>query len=68
MAHRRCGKLLVATTDDEIATLQSYADTARRNGVSDLELADAGGGRGTRAGGPLHGRALVALDRHREQP
>ena len=37
VAHRRCGKLVVATTDDEIAILQSYADTARRNGVSDLE-------------------------------
>jgi L-2-hydroxyglutarate oxidase LhgO len=37
VAHRRCGKLLVATSAAEIATLQSYADTARRNGVSDLE-------------------------------
>jgi L-2-hydroxyglutarate oxidase LhgO len=37
VAHRRCGKLLVATSDAEVATLQGYADTARRNGVNDLE-------------------------------
>jgi L-2-hydroxyglutarate oxidase LhgO len=37
VAHRRCGKLVVATTDEEIATLRGYADTARRNGVGDLE-------------------------------
>ncbi|MCM2312699.1 MAG: NAD(P)/FAD-dependent oxidoreductase [Steroidobacteraceae bacterium] len=37
VAYRRCGKLLVATCDDELVTLQSYADTARRNGVTDLD-------------------------------
>lgn len=37
VAHRRCGKLVVATTDEEIATLRSYADVARRNGVNDLQ-------------------------------
>lgn len=37
VAYRRCGKLLVATSDDECVTLQRYADTARRNGVTDLD-------------------------------
>lgn len=36
IAHRRCGKLVVATSDDERPRLQHYFDTARRNGVSDL--------------------------------
>lgn len=36
VAHRRCGKLVVAVSDDERATLQRDADTARRNGVEDL--------------------------------
>ena len=33
IAHRRCGKLLVASSNVERNTLQHYADTARRNGV-----------------------------------
>ena len=36
IAHRRCGKLLVATSGAERNTLQHYADTARSNGVTDL--------------------------------
>jgi len=36
VAHRRCGKLILAVSDDERATLQNYCDTARRNGVTDL--------------------------------
>jgi len=36
VAHARCGKLIVATADEECATLQKYLDTARRNGVNDL--------------------------------
>lgn len=36
VAHRRCGKLIVATSDDEHATLRSYVATAGRNGVTDL--------------------------------
>lgn len=36
VAHRRCGKLIVATRDDERSTLQRYFDTAQRNGVTDL--------------------------------
>lgn len=36
VAHRRCGKLILAVSDDERATLQNYRDTADRNGVADL--------------------------------
>lgn len=36
VAHRRCGKLIVATTDEERPALQRYFDNARRNGVTDL--------------------------------
>lgn len=36
IAHRRCGKLLIATSGAERSTLQHYADTARSNGVTDL--------------------------------
>ncbi len=36
VAHRRLGKLLVATTDAEVATLESYKTSAERNGVHDL--------------------------------
>jgi L-2-hydroxyglutarate oxidase LhgO len=36
VAHSRCGKLVVATSDDEHATLRHYFETAGRNGVTDL--------------------------------
>jgi L-2-hydroxyglutarate oxidase LhgO len=36
IAHRRCGKLIVATSEDQHATLQGYVATAGRNGVTDL--------------------------------
>lgn len=36
VAYRRCGKLIVATTEDERPKLQHYDETARRNGVGDL--------------------------------
>ncbi len=36
VAHTRCGKLLVATQDAEIARLEAIAATARANGVADL--------------------------------
>jgi L-2-hydroxyglutarate oxidase LhgO len=34
--HRRCGKLIVATSDEEHPRLEHYFETARRNGVTDL--------------------------------
>jgi L-2-hydroxyglutarate oxidase LhgO len=36
VAHRRCGKLVVATSDEERPRLQHYYDTAACNGVPDL--------------------------------
>jgi L-2-hydroxyglutarate oxidase LhgO len=36
VAHRRLGKLLVATTEDEVAGLESYKKQAAANGVNDL--------------------------------
>ena len=38
VAHRRCGKLIVAVTRDEEAALQALLDRARTNGVEDVEL------------------------------
>lgn len=37
VAHRRCGKLIVATADEQRATLQSIAAQAAANGVHDLQ-------------------------------
>ena len=36
IGHRRCGKLVVATSEDERPTLRQYFETAGRNGVTDL--------------------------------
>ena len=38
VGHRRCGKLLVATSDAQLAQLQSIIDKAKANGVLDLRL------------------------------
>jgi L-2-hydroxyglutarate oxidase LhgO len=38
VAHRRTGKLIVATTEAEIPTLESYAAKGAANGVDDLRL------------------------------
>lgn len=36
--HRRCGKLIVATSDDEVATLASIKARAEANGVADMQV------------------------------
>ena len=41
VAHRRCGKLIVAASDAELATLDAVSRRARANGVEDLERLDA---------------------------
>ena len=41
VAHRRCGKLIVATTDAETAKLETLHATGRANGVEGLELVTA---------------------------
>ena len=38
VGHRRCGKLIVATSDAQLAQLQGIIDKALANGVSDLVL------------------------------
>jgi L-2-hydroxyglutarate oxidase LhgO len=40
--HRRVGKLIVATRDAEVATLDGILQHARENGVTDLEWLEAG--------------------------
>jgi L-2-hydroxyglutarate oxidase LhgO len=40
VAHRACGKLIVATTQAQVAQLQSIRDRANANGVTDLVLMD----------------------------
>jgi L-2-hydroxyglutarate oxidase LhgO len=42
VAHRRIGKLVVATTESEIEALEAYKKTALANGAGDLEWLDAG--------------------------
>jgi L-2-hydroxyglutarate oxidase LhgO len=41
IAHKRCGKLIVATQDSQVATLQSIKTKALANGVDDLVFLDA---------------------------
>jgi L-2-hydroxyglutarate oxidase LhgO len=41
VAHARCGKLLVATQESQLAQLAALMDTAAKNGVGDLQPLDA---------------------------
>lgn len=42
VAHRRCGKLIVAASTDQLAQLQRIAQQAQANGVADLRWLEAG--------------------------
>ncbi|MBY8975545.1 NAD(P)/FAD-dependent oxidoreductase [Rhodobacteraceae bacterium NNCM2] len=42
IAHRRCGKLIVATSPDQHPAFQQIADRARANGVGDLKIISRG--------------------------
>ena len=44
--HRRCGKLIIATNDEETTLLRGLLKTGRKNGVGDLEWLDAAAVRG----------------------
>jgi L-2-hydroxyglutarate oxidase LhgO len=39
--HQRCGKIIVASSHEQVATLRQYQVQARRNGVGDLPWLDA---------------------------
>ena len=41
IGHRRCGKLIVATQDDQLPALQAIAQKAQANGVHDLQFLSA---------------------------
>ena len=43
VAHARCGKLVVATAEDEIPRLKQLQQRAQANGVTDMEWLDGGG-------------------------
>jgi L-2-hydroxyglutarate oxidase LhgO len=57
VAHRRTGKLIVATNADQIGTLKTYAAQGKTNGVDDLEII---GGDGLRAREP-HVEGIAAV-------
>ena len=40
VGYRRCGKLIVATQQEQLADLERIAEAARRNGADDLRLLD----------------------------
>jgi L-2-hydroxyglutarate oxidase LhgO len=42
IAHRKCGKLVVATNEGEVAQVVALARRAQENGVENVELLDAG--------------------------
>jgi L-2-hydroxyglutarate oxidase LhgO len=43
--HRKCGKLIVATREDELSRLEALQNQGRQNGVEGLELIDAAAAR-----------------------
>jgi L-2-hydroxyglutarate oxidase LhgO len=68
VAHRRCGKLVVAVEDGEIAALQALHAQARANGVDDAVLIDAAAARALEpavvAVAALHSPSTGIVDSH----
>jgi L-2-hydroxyglutarate oxidase LhgO len=58
VAHRRCGKLIVATDDGETTALQALAAQASVNGVDDLQWLDAAAARALEPALRCHGALL----------
>ena len=66
--HRRCGKLIVAQNDAEVAQLQIIEQRARANGVHDLQWLSRDEALALEPQLRLHPRIAVARHRHRRQP
>ena len=66
--HRRCGKILVATTEGEIGKLAAIKRQAEANGVVGSGVARARRGACARTGARRDEGADFALDRHRRLP
>jgi L-2-hydroxyglutarate oxidase LhgO len=68
VAHRRCGKLIVATAADQLATLHQIQAQASANGVADLELLDSDAASrmepGLRCAGALLSPSTGIVDSH----
>lgn len=62
--HAQIGKLIVATSDAEVAGLEKIAATAADNGVEDLELAYRVPSTASRAVAALRDSPAVPLHRH----
>ncbi len=65
--HSRCGKLLVATSNNQIPQLDSIMAKGRDNGVLDLMRITGGRGAGARTGARMRGGRVLAADRHCRQ-
>jgi len=68
IAHRRCGKLVVATSEAEAPALEKLAANAQANGVEGLRLIDAAAARALepalRASAALHSAVTGIVDSH----
>ena len=68
IAHRRCGKLIVATTAAQVAQLEGIAAHARTNGVEELSLLSGADARALepalRCEAALHSPATGIIDSH----
>jgi L-2-hydroxyglutarate oxidase LhgO len=66
--YRRCGKLIVATNDNQLIALESIAAAGRANGVDDLRVVSGGEAQAMepalRASGALHSPSTGIIDSH----
>ena len=66
--HARLGKLIVATSEDEIPGVEKIEAAAKANGVDNLEWLQRRRGAAAGAGAALRRGAAVAVDRDHRQP